>query len=168
MRIRHAHRTANRSLANRSYVRVAMDAVEHEAALQQAAGSPHTPVAARVASPTPSFTPHSSTKPPNWAKLTQVELRTLLQCFGLPTVGNKAALVSRLASHTGSGAAGSDAGGRSDGATPERHTPVSRRKARPAREGEDATHRAHRPQIASFDIETTIPRFGGDGCQYVT
>eukprot|EP01043_Picozoa_sp_COSAG02_P007496 COSAG02_NODE_224_length_28285_cov_39.533066_25_plen_188_part_00 len=165
-------------------VRGAMDAVEHEAAaLQQQAGSlPHTPVAAQVASPTlpdsgrppfdspatPSggdFTPGS--KPPNWAKLTQAELRTLLQCFGLPTDGNKAALVSRLASRTGSDAPGPDPGGRRDGGIPAQQTPMSRRKQRAAREAEDAAHRAHRPQIVSFDIETTIPRFSGDGCQYV-
>ena len=36
----------------------------------------------------------------NWAKLTMEELRTLLYCFGLPTDGGKATLVSRLAQRT--------------------------------------------------------------------
>lgn len=168
-----------------------MDAAEHEAsaALHQASTTtPHTQAARgsptldpglrsavpaprqqrpTVSSPaTPSdaglMTPQG--KSANWAKLTQVELRTLLQCFGLPTDGNKATLVSRLALHTGSGAVSDPS---SDGGTPEQHTPVSRRKQTPVRDAEDRAPRAHRPQIVSFDIETTIPRYRGDGHQYV-
>lgn len=107
----------------------------------------------------------------NWSKLTQVELRTLLRCFGIRTDGNKAALVSRLDLHTKSAA---EKGGE---VNPEEQSRGDRQdvrvvqkkretgEERKARESKEATARARRPQIVSWDIETTIPRFRGDVCQ---
>eukprot|EP01043_Picozoa_sp_COSAG02_P008859 COSAG02_NODE_291_length_25510_cov_9.433828_5_plen_209_part_00 len=107
----------------------------------------------------------------NWSKLTQVELRTLLRCFKLRTDGNKAALVRRLSLHTG---AGTDEGEKQmSGGSLQADNQASRavqkkwtkREAREAREAEATAVRARRPQIVSWDIETTIPRFRDDGPQ---
>ena len=109
----------------------------------------------------------------NWAKLTQVELRTLLRCFGLRTDGSKTALVRRLSLHTSS-AMGEDGEQTARGATrPEDQAKSAMQKkmkdckaARDGREAEAAAGRARRrPQIVSWDIETTIPRFHGDSYQ---
>ena len=140
------------------------------------------PVVAPVVAPepaTPTPTPRGAT---NWAKLTQVELRTLLRCFGLSAEGNKAALVDRLSTHTHTDSGGAGASPNKSPGTPERQdgspmraaettatTAAARRKKereqREAQEAEAAARRSRRPQIVSFDIETTIPRFSGDGCQ---
>ena len=107
----------------------------------------------------------------NWAKLTQVELRTLLRCFGLRTDGSKTALVRRLSLHTSS-ITGEHGEHTAWGATrPEDQTnsalqkKMKEREARDDREAKAAAARAARPQIVSWDIETTIPRFHGDGYQ---
>lgn len=111
-----------------------------------------------------------SSLPVNWSKLTRVELRTLLCCFGLDTDGSKADLVRRLSLHTDSATGGM----KDETFQPERNvistlqTKVEKRLAREAREAREAAARAGRPQIVCWDIETTIPRFGGEGYQYAT
>ena len=122
-------------------------------------------------------TPTPPTRKTNWAKLTVVELRTLLGCFGLPTDGNKAALVSRLGEHTGGEIAdggtpprAAGGGGGAEGVTTpprtaeRKATAAAKKQAREAEEAAAWARRARRPQVCSFDIETTIPRFKGDGC----
>lgn len=107
----------------------------------------------------------------NWSKLTQVELRMLLRCFKLRTDGNKAALIRRLSLHTGSVVIADEeqlsegslqADNKASSAAQKKRT---EREAREATEAQTTAARARRPQIVSWDIETTIPRFRGEGSQ---
>ena len=88
----------------------------------------------------------------DWAKLSRQELQTLLRCFGLPTEGINADLVQRLAERTNTGSASTvDFNARFNAsASPTVQRPV------------DQFQLCTRPELAVFDVETTIPRFKGE------
>ena len=106
----------------------------------------------------------STPRAPNWAKLTVRELRVLLGAFGLPADGSKGDLVERLAQHT-AGAAEEARRAEADAPSPAAAKEAARaekaaaRAAAAAQREALAARRAQRPQIVSFDIETTIPRY---------
>lgn len=98
----------------------------------------------------------------DWAKLSTAELQTLLICFGLATEGRKDELVERLAARIREVVPTSGTCNGSTGCVSSSTPPPS---FAPRTSSDTQLHSGQlleRPELAVFDIETTIPRFKGE------